>query len=110
MAKFARGQSLSRLEDERLLKGAGNYADDHDAPGALHASIVRSPHAHARIKRVDVSALPTDVFVLTGADAASDGLGEVPCLIPVVNRDGTPRKETPRPVLAKDVVRHVGDP
>ncbi|MGQ0655089.1 MAG: xanthine dehydrogenase family protein molybdopterin-binding subunit [Betaproteobacteria bacterium] len=107
MAKFARGQGISRLEDDRLLKGQGRYADDFTLPDALHACIVRSPHAHARVLKVSIA---QGVLALTGKDVAADGLGDVPCLIPVTNIDGTPRKETPRPVLAKDVVRHVGDP
>ena len=107
MAKFARGQGISRLEDDRLLKGQGRYADDVTLPDALHACIVRSPHAHARLLKVTI---PQGITGLTGKDVAADGLGDVPCLIPVNNSDGTPRKETPRPLLAKDVVRHVGDP
>ena len=107
MAKFARGQGISRLEDDRLLKGAGRYADDIALPGALHAVVVRSPHAHARVRKVT---LPQGVTGLTGKDVEADGLGDVPCLIPVTNSDGTARRETPRPLLAKDVVRHVGDP
>ncbi|MGQ0652168.1 MAG: hypothetical protein ACT4P4_07880 [Betaproteobacteria bacterium] len=48
--------------------------------------------------------------VLTGADVSADGLGDIPCVIPVENVDGTPRADTPWPILAKDRVRHVGDP
>ena len=110
MPKFALGQGISRLEDETLLRGAGRYADDFTFAGAAHAVIVRSPHAHARIRKISASKSPGVIAVLTGKDAAADGLGEVQCLIPVVNLDGTNRKETPRPVLALDTVRHVGDP
>ena len=110
MPKFALGQGLSRLEDETLLRGAGRYADDFAVAGAAHAVIVRSPHAHARIRKISVPKSPGVIAVLTGKDAKADGLGDVQCLIPVVNLDGTNRKETPRPVLALDTVRHVGDP
>lgn len=106
--KFALGQSVPRLEDDALLRGAGRYADDFAPARAAHVCFVRSPHAHARIKRVLVDEAlksPGVVAVLTGKDAAADGLGNIPCLIPVPGL-----KETPRPVLALDRVAHVGDP
>jgi carbon-monoxide dehydrogenase large subunit len=111
--KFALGQSLQRLEDDALLRGAGRYTDDFRLERAAHAYVLRSPHAHARIRRISTDAAlkcPGVLAVLTGKDVAADGLGEVPCLIPVVNLDGTKRKDTPRPLLARDTVRHVGDP
>lgn len=113
MTKFAQGQGITRLEDEKLLKGAGRYTDDVETAGCLYACVVRSPHAHARIAKLDASAAratPGVAAILTGQDVAADGLGDIPCLIPVVNLDGTPRAETPRPLLAKGTVRHVGDP
>ncbi|HET9352074.1 MAG TPA: xanthine dehydrogenase family protein molybdopterin-binding subunit [Burkholderiales bacterium] len=106
--KFALGQSLQRIEDEVLLRGAGRYADDFPLAHAAHACFVRSPHAHARINSISVAAAmkgPGVLAVLTGKDAASDGLGDIPCLIPVPGL-----RETPRPVLAIGTVRHVGDP
>jgi carbon-monoxide dehydrogenase large subunit len=106
--KFALGQSLQRLEDDKLLRGAGRYADDFAPARAAHACFVRSPHAHARIKRIALDAAlkaPGVIAVLTGKDAAADGLGNIPCLIPVPGL-----KETPRPILALDRVAHVGDP
>jgi carbon-monoxide dehydrogenase large subunit len=111
--KFALGQSIPRLEDDKLLRGAGRYTDDYALEGAAHAFIVRSPHAHARLRGIaikDAARSPGVIAILTGKDAAADALGDIPCLIPVTNLDGTPRKETPRPVLARDRVRHVGDP
>lgn len=113
MTRFATGQAVSRIEDTALLKGAGRYADDVHLAHAAHAVILRSPHAHARIVAIDTraaAAMPGVLAVLTGRDAQADGLGVIPCLIPVVNRDGTGRAETPRPILAVDRVRHVGDP
>src|SRR5258706_1973870 len=113
MPQFALGQGISRLEDDTLLRGAGRYTDDFALPRAAHAVIVRSPHAHASIRRVATERAKGAagvIAVLTGKDAAADGLGHIQCLIPVVNLDGTNRKETPRPVLALDKVAHVGDP
>ena len=113
MAKFALGQAVSRAEDLTLVKGAGRYADDVRLPNEAHAFVLRSPHAHAALRRLDASAArraPGVLAVLTGADARADGLGDIPCLVPVTNVDGSPRGETPRPLLAIDRVRHVGDP
>lgn len=113
MPKFAIGQAVTRVEDAALLKGAGRYADDVHLAHAAHAYILRSPHAHARIERIDTAAAARArgvLAVLTGRDAAADGLGDIPCLIPVVNLDGTNRADTPRPILAVAHVRHVGDP
>ena len=78
-----------------------------------HAFVLRSPVAHAHIKRIDAAAarrMPGVLFVATGEDVRADGLGDVPCMVPLVNRDGTPRHDTPRPVLALGKVRHVGQP
>ena len=106
--KFALGQSIQRLEDDALLRGAGRYTDDFAPLRAAHVCFVRSPHAHAKIKSVSIdraASAPGVVAVLTGKDAAADGLGNIPCLIPVPGL-----KETPRPVLALKRVAHVGDP
>jgi carbon-monoxide dehydrogenase large subunit len=106
--KFALGQSLQRLEDDALLRGAGRYAEDFVLARAAHACFVRSPHAHAKTRGVSIAQamkVPGVLAVLTGKDAAADGLGNIPCLIPVPGL-----RETPRPVLALGTVRHVGDP
>jgi len=106
--KFALGQSIQRLEDDVLLRGAGRYADDFAPARAAHVCFVRSPHAHAKIRSISIvraANAPGVVAVLTGKDAAADGLGNIPCLIPVPGL-----KETPRPVLALEKVAHVGDP
>jgi carbon-monoxide dehydrogenase large subunit len=106
--KFALGQSLQRIEDDALLRGAGRYADDFALARAAHACFVRSPHAHAMIKSISITEAakaPGVLAVLTGKDAAADGLGNIPCLVPVPGL-----KDTPRPVLALRTVRHVGDP
>ena len=106
--KFALGQSVTRLEDDLLLRGGGRYTDDFSLARAAHVCFVRSPHAHARIKAISATAAanaPGVMAILTGKDVAADRLGNVPCLIPV---EGL--KEPPRPLLAIGTVRHVGDP
>src|SRR5713101_1969799 len=114
MAKFGIGQSVRRLEDPRLLTGGGRYTDDTRLEGhAARAYVLRSPHAHADIKSIDTSAArkaPGVLLVFTGEDVKKADFGDVPCLVPLENRDGTPRGETPRPMLAQGRVRHVGDP
>jgi aerobic carbon-monoxide dehydrogenase large subunit len=114
MAKFGIGQSVRRLEDPRLLTGGGRYTDDTRLEGAAaRAYVLRSPHAHADIKRVDTSAAkkaPGVLLVFTGDDVKKAGFGDVPCIVPLENQDGTQRGDTPRPMLAQGRVRHVGDP
>ena len=97
------GKSLKRVEDPRLLTGQGRYIDDIDRPNMLHAAVLRSPHAHARIVSIDVSAaaaLPGVVAVLTGEDIARS-TGPLPCFAnpPVEQR-----------CVAIGRVRHVGEP
>src|SRR2546430_4623147 len=111
--KFGIGQPMRRHEDLRLITGRGRYTDDIILPRMTHAFVLRSPVAHAHIKRIDVAAarrMPGVLFVATGEDVRADGLGNVPCMVPLVNRDGSPRHDTPRPVLALGKVRHVGQP
>jgi carbon-monoxide dehydrogenase large subunit len=113
MAKFGLSQSVRRVEDPRLLTGRGRYTDDIAMPGQAHGVVLRSPHAHARIAGLDTAAarvMPGVLAVLTGADLKEAGLGEMPCMIPLKSRDGSPRIDTPRLALATDAVRHVGDP
>jgi carbon-monoxide dehydrogenase large subunit len=114
MAKFGIGDSVRRLEDPRLLTGGGRYTDDTKlSQPAARMYVLRSPHAHADIRKIDTTAAkkaPGVLAVFTGADVEKEGFGDVPCLVPLENRDGTPRADTSRPMLAKDRVRHVGDP
>lgn len=112
MAKFGLSQSVRRIEDPRLLKGNGLYTGDIQVPGETHAYVLRSPHAHAKILSIDTAdakAMPGVVGVFTHADLIADGVGEVPCMIPMKNIDGSRRTDTPHFALAKDTVRHVGD-
>ena len=113
MAKFGLSQPLRRIEDPRLLKGDGRYTDDIALSGAAHGYVLRSPHAAARILSIDTApalAVPGVLAVITAKEWREEGLGEIPCVIPLKNRDGTERANTPRIALAEDRVRHVGDP
>ena len=107
------GASVKRREDLRFLSGRGNYTDDINRPGQLHAVILRSPHPHAAIRGIDTAAAkaaPGVHAVFTGADLAAENVGGLPCGWQVKNKDGTPMAEPPHPVLAIGKVRHVGDP
>ncbi|MGE0803159.1 MAG: xanthine dehydrogenase family protein molybdopterin-binding subunit [Lautropia sp.] len=106
------GRSIRRKEDERLLRGHGRYVDDHRPAGALVMELLRSPHAHARIARLDTAAasgMAGVVGILTAEDWEADGLGELPCMWAVDFDDGRPMNEITRPALARDKVCHVGD-
>ena len=92
------GAPLRRVEDRRFLLGRGRFVADIELPGALACVLVRSPHAHARIRRVDTSAamaLPGVVAVFTGADMAADGMAPMRPLWAVRSRDGAAMAEPP---------------
>jgi carbon-monoxide dehydrogenase large subunit len=111
--KFAVGQSVRRLEDPRLVQGLGRYSDDVTLPREARAVLVRSPHAHARIRAIDPApalAAPGVLAVFTAADLVADGIGNLPSDRGRKRRDGSPAFPTPRPALARERVRHVGDP
>ena len=96
------GKNIKRVEDPRLLTGQGRYIDDIDLPNMLHAAVLRSTRAHARIKSIDVSAaaaLKSVVKVLTGADVAR-ATGPLPCF-------SNPTVE--QRCVAVGRVRHVGE-
>ncbi len=112
MAHDGIGAAVRRKEDFRFLTGRGMYTDDISRPGQLHAFILRSPHAHAAIKKLDASKAkkaPGVVAVFTGADMAKDGIGGLPCGWLIKNKDGSPMAEPPHAPLVSDRVRHVGD-
>ena len=115
------GKPVRRREDARFLTGAGNYADDMNLPGQACAYVVRSPHAHARIAGIDAgpaAGMPGVLAVLSGSDAAGDGLQPIPQRpvpanpyeVPLKSRDGLPFLIAPHPVLALEKVRYVGEP
>src|SRR6186713_3078662 len=102
------GSGIRRREDPRLITGAATYTDDLVLPGMVQAAILRSPHAHARITRLDTSKAakaPGVVAVYTGKD--TDGvLAPVPCAWLLPNSE---LKVAKYPAMATDVVRYVGD-
>jgi len=113
MTKFGMAQPVRRVEDPRLLIGNGRYTDDITLANEAFGIVLRSPHAAARILSIDTAAaagLEGVLGIYTGKDLAADGIGSLPCLIPLKNRDGSGRAEVPHPVLADGEVRHVGDP
>jgi len=113
MAKFGIGQSVTRFEDVRLLKGEGRYLNDVNLPGQAHAVVLRSPHAHARIRAIDVDRAlkaPGVLAVLTGADVERDGLGTMKMTLRRKRPDGTPMFAPPHRGLSQERVRYVGDP
>ena len=107
------GASVRRKEDHRFITGHGRYTADLHRPGETHAFFVRSPHAHARIKKIDVAAaaaMPGVLAVLTGAELAADRIGNLICGWLIHSKDGSPMKMAPHPPLAVGKVCHVGDP
>ena len=106
------GDPVRRVEDARFLTGQGRYVDDIALPGMVHAYVVRSPHAHARIRRIDAAAAkaaPGVLAVLTAEDVARDGLGALPCRFIPQLPPGAPSYFPAHPILATGKVRHVGD-
>ena len=102
MKQFGIGQPIRRVEDRRFLTGSGRYLDDIVRPRQAHAAMLRSPHAHARIRAIDTAAAlaaPGVLAVLTGEDLARDGIGTIPCVSGLTNRDGSPMAVPPRPAL-----------
>jgi carbon-monoxide dehydrogenase large subunit len=117
MGTNAFGQSLHRKEDKRFLTGAGRFLADTALTGQAHAVMLRSPHAHARIREIDTSAaraVPGVLAVLTGADLAADGVGGIPSADDFVRFPGTDPAQgynfrPEHPALARDRVRFAGD-
>src|SRR5438128_9916690 len=113
------GQPVRRREDLRLLTGNGRYSDDVNVPGQAYAVMVRSPHAHAVIRRIDASAaraMPGVLAVLTGEDVLADGLQPPPNLanshppdISVQNKDGSPAVRPQQTAIIWPEVCHVGE-
>jgi carbon-monoxide dehydrogenase large subunit len=111
LTKFGIGQPVRRSEDPTLVRGQGRYTDDVSRAGQAYAVMVRSQEAHGVIRSIDIEAakaMPGVLAVLTAADLA--GYGGLKCTLPLKNRDGSPIHYVPRPALAADKVRFVGDP
>jgi aerobic carbon-monoxide dehydrogenase large subunit len=106
------GAAVRRKEDFRFITGAGQYTDDVVRPGETRAVFLRSPHAHAKIRSIDISAakkMPGVIDVLTGADLATDKIGNLICGWMIHSKDGSPMKMAPHPALAAGKVNCVGD-
>jgi carbon-monoxide dehydrogenase large subunit len=113
------GQPVRRREDQRLLTGNGRYSDDVNLPGQAYAVMVRSPHAHALIRRIDAAAaraMPGILAVLSGEDVRADGLQPLPNIanshpadISIKNRDGSPVVRPQQAAIIGPEVCHVGE-
>ena len=111
LMKFGIGQPVLRAEDPTLVRGEGRYTDDINRPGQAYALMVRSRDAHGVIRGIETAAaraMPGVLAVLTAADLSA--YGGLKCNLPLKSRDGSPIRYTPRPALAGDKVRYVGDP
>ena len=106
------GSRVERKEDKRFLTGKGRYTADINLANQTYAIFIRSPHARAKIKKIDTSkALKASgvVDILTGEHIAKDKIGGLICGWKIVSQDGKDMKCPPHPVLAKDSVNFVGD-
>lgn len=106
------GARVARKEDKRFLTGKGRYTDDMSVPGMKYAVFVRSPHAHAKILKVDASAakgMPGVIDVLDGKQILADGIGNLICGWMIHSKDGSPMKMGAWRPLAHETVRYVGD-
>lgn len=112
MAVFGKAQYIKRVEDDRLLTGTGGFTDNLARANQAHVVLVRSPHAHAKITRIDTveaRKAPGVIAVYTWEDMAKEGVGDFsfPAMFP--NADGSKPEMTPRRSLAHEVVRYVGE-
>ncbi len=106
------GAAVRRKEDFRFITGKGQYTDDINRPGQTYIYFVRSPHAHAKIRKIDsaeASKMPGVVAVLTGADLANDKIGNLICGWAITSKDGSPMKMSAHPAIANTKANHVGD-
>ncbi len=106
------GQPVPRREDRALLSGRGQFIDDLNLPDQLHACFLRSPHAHARIRKIDAGAAMSAsgvAAILTGADLAADGAGLLQAPPAPLNRDGSPIRNPAQQAITSEKARHVGD-
>jgi aerobic carbon-monoxide dehydrogenase large subunit len=111
--RYGIGQPVRRREDRRFLLGSGRFTDDINLKGQAYGAILRSPHAHARVLSLDASAAksaPGVLAVFTIEDLDKDGIGEIPTQVEVPGKGGEKMFAPTRPVLARGVVRYVGNP
>ncbi|AMA55258.1 xanthine dehydrogenase family protein molybdopterin-binding subunit [Bradyrhizobium sp. CCGE-LA001] len=105
------GARVVRKEDKRFITGKGRYVDDIKLQGMTHAYFIRSPHAHAKVKKIDSSAalnMPGVVAVLTGQQLVDDKVGNLICGWAITSKDGSPMKMGAWPAMAPETVRFVG--
>jgi carbon-monoxide dehydrogenase large subunit len=106
------GAAVRRREDQRFITGKGHYTDDVNRPGQCHAYFLRSPHAHAKIKGIDIkaaAAMPGVLAILTGSELAADKVGNLICGWTIMSKDGSQMKMAPHPALAHGTANYVGD-
>jgi aerobic carbon-monoxide dehydrogenase large subunit len=112
MGEYAVGQPVPRFEDPRLIQGGGRYVGDMAFPGMAFGFVLRSPHAHAHIRKIDTAkakAAPGVLAVLTGADYKTAGFGDLPVPGGLKRRGDTPGYKPRYPALVEDRVRMIGD-
>jgi carbon-monoxide dehydrogenase large subunit len=113
MGQFGIGQPVRRFEDRRLLSGQGRFQNDNNLFGQLHAYVLRSPHAHAGIRRMDLTAAkaaPGVALIMTGDDLVAAGLGAMGVPFQRKRPDGSPMFARGHIGLAQGTVRYVGEP
>src|SRR5262249_20823148 len=115
MGQFGIGQPVRRFEDKRLLSGNGRFQNDVNLPGQAYGYVLRSPHAHAAIHRMDLAAAlaaPGVLAIYTGDDLAAAGMGTmgVPFADNRKRPDGSPMFWRAHLGLARERVRYVGEP
>ncbi|HXZ67260.1 MAG TPA: molybdopterin cofactor-binding domain-containing protein, partial [Alphaproteobacteria bacterium] len=113
--KFGTGQSIKRQEDVRFVTGSGQFTDDIKLPNETHGYVVRSPHANAKVGKIDASEalkMPGVLAVITAKDLAAAGVGALQSMGGLPEGDGVPLRlpKTPQPILASARVRYVGAP
>src|SRR3954469_7710072 len=112
MNRYGIGQPVRRAEDQRFLTGRSRYVDDIELPRMLHGAVVMSPHAHARIRGINIQQAlesPGVELVLTGQDAKADGLGGIPPLFMPEDMGGPKGYRTFRPLLGPTKARFLED-
>jgi len=111
LPKFGVGQSVNRLEDPRLLKGQGTYTDDISFEDEAHAVVLRSPHAHALIERIDTSAARAidGVLAIYTSEEIST-LGNIQCMSKIQQADGSDLVAPAFPLLAREKAAYAGQP
>ena len=110
--KFGFGQPVSRVEDQKLIYGAGEYTDDILPGQTAHIVFLRSPFAHARLTHLDLTearAAPGVLLAAAQADLDADNVGDVQCQYYVKNKDGSEITKTSKPAMIRDICRYAGD-